>query len=328
MINYIFKRLLGIAPLLLGITLIGFFVIHLAPGKPTSLEQSLNPRISAQARARLEKLYGLDKPLHIQYFNWIKQLMRFDFGRSFYDGRPVTEKIIERLPVTLTINVLSLLLILAIAIPLGVKSAVKAGGVFDNFSTVILFLFFAAPTFWLALLLMQLFCINLGWLPISGIKSLDYEYFSLWHKFWDISRHLILPVFVSAVSGLAGLSRYMRSSMIEALNQPYIYAARAKGLSQRQVIYRHALRNALLPIVTILGLSLPGLIGGSVIFESIFAIPGIGRLFYEAVMSRDYPLIMAELVLGAVLTMFGNLIADISYAYVDPRIRYNKINSK
>jgi len=324
MLTYLARRLLGIIPLLLGITLISFAIIHLAPGKPTTLEQSLNPKISPEIRQRLEKLYGLDKPLSVQYVDWLNKISRFDFGRSFADNRPVVDKILERLPVTLAINIFSLLFILAVAIPIGIKSAVRPNQGFDKIMTVFVFIFFAAPTFWLALLLMNLFGIKLGWLPISGIKSLDFEYFNFWQKSVDLSWHFILPVFVSSIGGLAGISRYMRSSMIDALNQPYVYTARAKGLSEKQVIYKHALRNAVVPIVTILGLSLPGLLGGSVIFESIFALPGIGRLFYEAVMMRDYPLIMAEVVLGAILTMLGNLIADISYAYVDPRIRYKK----
>lgn len=322
MITYILRRLLGIIPLLLGITIISFIIIHLAPGKPTTLDHALNPKISFEAKQRLEKLYGLDKPLYTQYFDWIKRMFRLDFGRSFGDNRLVLDKIMERIPVTLTINILSLFLILVVAIPIGVKSALKPGTIFDKTMTIFVFIGFSIPTFWLALLLMNLFGVKFGMLPISGIKSLDFEYLNFWQKIIDLFRHLVLPLFVSSITGLAGISRYMRSSMIEALNQPYIYTAMAKGLSENKIAYKHAFRNAVLPIVTILGLSIPGLLGGSVIFESIFAIPGIGRLFYEAVMTRDYPLIMAEVVLGAVLTMVGNLIADISYAYVDPRIRY------
>jgi len=299
-------------------------MIHLAPGKPSVLQESMNPKISMEVRNRLEKLYGLDKPLPVQYLLWLQRLLRLDFGRSLGDDRLVIEKISERIPVTLTINILSMVVLFLIAVPLGIQCAVKAGTFFDHSVTILLFLLFAAPTFWLALLLMQFFGITLGWLPISGLKSLDYEYFTWWQKIGDLSRHLFLPVVVSAVGSLAGVSRYMRSNMIETLQQPYIYTARAKGLPERAVIYKHALRNAILPIVTIIGLSIPGLLGGSVIFESIFALPGIGRLFYEAVMMRDYPLIMAEVVLGAVLTMAGNLMADIAYAYVDPRIRYKK----
>ncbi len=324
MLSYIIRRLIAIIPLLLGITIASFIIIHLAPGKPTTIEQSLNLKVSSQARQRLEKLYGLDKPLHVQYVSWLAKIIRMDFGRSFGDDRPVVEKILERIPLTLTINILSLFLILIIAIPLGIRSAVLEGSLFDKSVTIMVFIGFAMPTFWLALLCMNFFSIQLGWLPISGIKSLDFEYFNFWQKVIDYARHLILPVAVSSIGGLAGVSRYMRSSMVEALKQPYIYTARAKGLSQARVVYKHGLRNAVLPIVTILGLSIPGLLGGSVIFESIFAIPGIGRLFFEAVMMRDYPLIMAEIVLVAVLTMLGNLIADISYAYVDPRVRYKR----
>jgi len=324
MVNYILRRLLGVIPMLIGITLISFFVIHLAPGKPTTIQQSLNPKVSLEVRERLEKLYGLDKPLHIQYLSWLSRLVRFDFGRSFSDDRPVLDKILERIPLTLTINILSLVLIFLVAIPIGIRSAVKPNGLFDKSATVLVFIFFALPSFWLALLLMNLFGVQLRWLPISGIKSLDFEYLGFWGKLADLTWHLILPLFVSCIGALAGLSRYMRQNMMEALRQPYIYTARAKGLPEHKVVYKHALRNALLPVVTILGLSIPGLLGGSVIFESLFALPGIGRLFYEAVMMRDYPLIMAELVIGTVLTLLGNLLADIGYACVDPRIRYKK----
>jgi peptide/nickel transport system permease protein len=216
---------------------------------------------------------------------------------------------------------LSLLLILVVAIPLGVLSAVRQDSLFDRVAGVVVFIGFAVPTFWLALLLMILFGVHLGWLPISGIRSLNSEYLPPGMALWDLIRHLILPVLLAAFGGLAGLSRYMRANMLEVIRQDYILTARAKGLSERVVIYRHALRNALLPVITILGLSVPGLIGGSVIFETIFAIPGMGQLFYMAVMARDYPVVMGILFIGAVLTLFGNLIADVSYALADPRIR-------
>lgn len=328
MTSYIIRRLLGIIPLLLGITIISFFIIHLAPGKPTTQQELMSPRISYEARARLEKLYDLDKPLHIQYIKWLRRIVRLDLGTSLVDGRPVVKKILERIPVTLTINILSLTLILLISIPLGIKSASKPGSPFDKITTIGVFIGFALPTFWVALLLMQLFSIKLGWFPISGIKSLDFEYFTWPRRILDLAHHLILPVFVSSIGGLAGFSRYIRQNMLHALNQPYIVTAKAKGLSEKRILYNHAFPNAILPLITILGLSVPGLLGGSVIFESIFALPGIGELFYKAVMMRDYNLIMASVVLGAVLTMLGNLAADITYAYVDPRIRYKNINRK
>jgi peptide/nickel transport system permease protein len=322
MATYIFKRLFLMIPIFLGITVISFAVLHLAPGAPTEMQTMMQPKVSLEARARLNAIYGLDKPLHIQYVDWLKRLVRFDFGRSFSsDNRPVQEKIMERLPVTLFINILSLVLILVVAIPIGILSAVHRYSLFDKATTLFVFIGFATPTFWLALLLMLVFGVHLDWLPISGLKSLNYEYLGLWGKTVDLGRHLILPVLLSAFGGLAGLSRYMRSNMLEVIRQDYILTARAKGLPERVVIYKHALRNALLPVVTVLGLSIPGLIGGSVIFESIFAIPGMGQLFYGAVMARDYPVVMGELVIGAVLTLIGNLVADISYALVDPRIR-------
>jgi peptide/nickel transport system permease protein len=309
-------------PLLFGITIICFVVMHLAPGSPTDLETQLNPRASADYRERLRAMYDLDKPMHEQYILWVGKLVTLDLGMSFsQDRRPVADKIFERIPITIAINVISMILIMAIAIPIGVLSAVYRDSLFDKITSVFVFVGFAMPTFWLALLLMILFGVHLGWLPISGIRSLNFEYLPPGTAFLDLIKHLILPVLLSAFGGLAGLSRYMRSNMLEVIRQDYIMTARAKGLSERVVIYKHALRNALLPVITILGLSIPGLIGGSVIFETIFAIPGMGQLFYMSVMSRDYPLVMGILFIGAVLTLLGNLFADVSYALADPRIR-------
>lgn len=320
--RYIAKRLVLMIPLLIGITIITFTVIHLAPGSPTDLATDLNPKAGAEARERLIAYYGLDKPLHVQYITWLKRLVTLDFGQSFQpDGRPVIRKIKEHIPITIEINVLSMIVILAVALPLGVLAAVKKDSVFDKGTTVFVFVGFATPTFWLALLCMILFGVKLGWLPISGINSFDYEKLSLLGKLADRGKHLVMPVLLGAFGGLAGLSRYMRSNMLEVVRQEYIQTARAKGLSESRVIYKHAMRNALLPVITILGLSVPSLIGGSVIFETIFAIPGMGRLFYQGVLSRDYPLVMGILVIGAVLTLIGNLLADVGYAMVDPRIR-------
>ena len=319
--RYIFKRMAGLVVLLLGITVITFAVIHIAPGRPTDLEAQFNPKVSLEARERIAHLYGLDKPLYVQYIDWVKRFVRFDFGISFMDSRPVADKILERIPVTLTIELISIILILLIGIPIGVSSAVKEGSFYDRFMTIFVFVGFAVPTFWLSLILMDFIGVRWGILPISGIKSLEFEKFGFFEKIIDMARHLVLPVLVSAFGGLAGISRYMRSNMLHVLKQDYIRTASAKGLKEKDVLYKHALKNALLPVVTILGLSLPGLIGGSVIFESIFSIPGMGRLFYESVMARDYPVIMGVLVIGAALTLLGNLLADISYAAVDPRIK-------
>ena len=309
-------------PLLIGITLISFVVIHLAPGEPTDMQTQLNPEVSTELRDRLRDQYGLDKPLVIQYGEWLGRFVRLDFGDSFsQDRRPVLTKIVERLPITISINLLSIVAILAAAIPIGIYSATHRGSLFDRITTILVFIGFAAPSFWLALLLMDLFGVRFGLLPIAGLKSLDYDSLSLVGKAFDLGRHLLLPVFISTFGGLAGFSRYMRSNMLEVIRQDYILTARAKGLSEQSVIYRHALRNALLPVITILGLSVPGLIGGSVIFETIFAIPGMGKLFYDGVMMRDYPLIMGILVMGAILTLVGNFLADLCYALADPRIR-------
>jgi len=321
MTRYLIRRLLALIPVLLWITVISFGIMHLAPGKPTDAATAFNPKVSLEARERLEKVYGLDQPLHVQYARWLDRIVRLDFGRSFLDDRAVTEKITERLPITVTINLCSLLLILGIAIPLGVLSAVRPGGAFDRSTTVFVFIGYSMPSFWLALLCMALFGVTLRWLPVSGVHSLDYESFGLIHRWLDTAWHLILPVGVTAFASLAGMSRYMRSSMVGVLRQDYIRAARAKGLSERRVLFHHGLRNGLLPVITILGLSLPDLIGGSVIAETIFSIPGMGRLFYEAVMARDYPVVMALVTIGALLTMLGNLLADVAYAAADPRIR-------
>jgi len=309
-------------PVLLGITIISFAVMKMAPGDPTSLLTDLNPNMNEEAINRIRAHYGLDKPWYVQYGKWLKNMLMLDFGRSFAaDNRPVIDKIVERIPITLLINILSLTLILSIAIPIGVLSAVKKDSLFDRATTVFVFLGFAIPSFWLALLLMILFGVKLEWLPISGIRSLNYAHLTSLERVSDVLSHLIMPVFVSAFGGLAGMSRYMRSNMLEVIRQDYITTARAKGLDERTVIFKHAMRNALLPVITILGLSVPGLIGGSVIFETIFAIPGMGQLFYQSVMMRDYPTIMGVLVIGAVLTLVGNLMADVMYSVADPRIR-------
>jgi len=326
MILYLTKRLLMMIPLLFGITLITFGVIHIAPGEPVEMQIAMNPKVTAEGRERLRKFYGLDKPLYVQYAVWVKKLAMLDFGRSFApDNRPVVDKIAERIPVTLSLNIIALIIEFGLAVPIGILAAIRRDTIFDKGMTVFVFIGFAVPTFWLALLLMYLFGVKLGWLPISGLHSMGSESFGAIGWFWDLIKHLLLPVSVAAFGSLAGLSRYMRSTMIEVISQDYITTARAKGLPERAVILRHALRNALLPVITLLGLSVPGLIGGSVIFETIFAIPGMGQLFYGGVMARDYPLVMGILVIGAGLTLIGNLLADVGYAVADPRIRQGKV---
>lgn len=319
---YLIKRIISSIPILLGITIITFFIMHLTPGKPTDLMTDMNIKVTAEAKERLQQLYGLNKPIYVQYIDWVKRLVFFDFGNSFRDSRPARNKILERLPATILLNFLSLFFICLISIPLGIYSAVKKDSVIDKGITIILFISFSVPSFWLALIFMILFGVQLGWLPISGLYSFDFNNMTIIMKILDISKHLILPVAVSVITSLAILSRYTRSGMLEVLKQDYIKTAYAKGLTEKQVILRHALKNALLPMITIIGLSIPGLIGGSFIFETIFSYPGIGRLGYEAVMARDYPVVMGIATLTAVLTLLGNIIADISYTYADPRIKY------
>lgn len=323
MLSYLLKRFLILVVTFWGITILSFGILHLAPGGPLDPLTEFNPKITPEFREKLVKMYGLDKPLHIQYWNWLKGIIKLDFGRSFsLDQRPVWDKIKERLPVTLLINTLALLLILLISIPLGVFSAVRAGSKLDRLLTFLTFFGYAMPSFWLALLLMMFFGVKLQWLPISGLHSVvGYEQMSLTEKIWDWTKHLICPLFVATFGGIAGFSRYLRNSLVEVLQADYITYARAKGLPERVVLYKHALRNALLPMITLLGLSLPGLIGGSVIFETIFGIPGLGQLMWQAVMARDYPLIMANLILVSLLTLLGNFLADLGYALADPRIR-------
>jgi len=323
MLGYALRRLILAIPLLIGITFVSFLVIHLAPGEPVENQVGESSTQSdAKLRERLREIYGLDKPLHVQYWSWLTRLVRLDFGRSFSpDARPVLQKIGERLPITLLLNIIELAIIVALAIPIGVLSATRQYSTFDKITTIFVFVGFATPDFWLALMLMILFGVQLGWLPISGLRSPTWEYLAFWAQQWDFVTHLTLPILVATFGGLAGFSRYMRQSMLEVVRQDYIQSARAKGLSEGTVIGKHALRNALLPIVTVLGLSLPGLIGGSVIVESIFAIPGMGQLMVQAVFERDYPVIMGNLVIVATLTLFANLIADLTYSLVDPRIR-------
>jgi peptide/nickel transport system permease protein len=270
----------------------------------------------------LTKLYGLNKPLLTQYFGWLKRIITLNFGISFTaNHEPVITEIRRTIGITILINSFALIFIFLFSIPLGVLSAIKHDSLFDKITTVLVFIGFAAPSFWVALLLIIFFGIDLHILPIGGITSMGYNFLPPLEKITDIAKHLIMPVFVAGFGGIAGLSRYLKGNMLEVYRQDYIITARAKGLKERTVVYKHAMKNALIPFITILGLSIPGLIGGSVIIETIFDINGMGRLFYQSVLARDYPTIMGILVIGAALTLIGNLLADIAYALVDPRLR-------
>jgi len=322
--RYIIKRLLLILPMLVGISFIMFIVMHLAPGDPTSIKYGMNPEVSQSARANFNKMYELDKPVLTQYVLWMKRFFTLDFGASFIDGEPVVKKIMSRLPATLLLQIVSFLVIFALAIPIGVYGALNKDSLFDRVSTVFVFVGYAMPGFWLALILVFVFGFKLGWFPVSGMAPWYTEYLSPFGKVKDLLWHLVLPVSATTLGSLAALSRYTRSSMLEVKGENYVLTGRAKGLTERYITSRYILRNALLPIVTIAGLTLPALISGSFIFETIFAWPGMGRLGYEAIMSYDYPMVMGTGVIAVVLTLFGILISDILYAAVDPRIRLEK----
>ncbi|HSB79401.1 MAG TPA: ABC transporter permease [Candidatus Methylomirabilis sp.] len=322
MLAYTIRRLLISVPLLLGILCLSFLMLKLAPGEPGVIQQDLQARASGIQRETLRQLYGLDKPIYVQFGRWLWRAVRLDFGRSYMpDGRLVMDKIRERIPITLGLNVLELIIIFSVAIPLGILSATRQYSAFDKSMTLFVFVGFATPDFWLALLVMILFGVQLGWLPMSGLRSLNFEYLPFWAQVWDILSHLILPLLVASFGGLAFLSRLMRGSLLEVIRQDYMRTARAKGLPERAVIYKHGVRNAVIPVVTLLGMMLPGLLGGSVFIETVFAIPGMGQLFVQSAFSRDEPVLMALIVIGASLSLVGNILADISYGLVDPRIR-------
>jgi peptide/nickel transport system permease protein len=324
MIRYLLKRLFWMVPMLIGISLISFFIMHLAPGDITTTEAGFDPKSSAESRQKLRELYNLDKPVIVQYGLWLKRMATLDFGTSFASHqRPVFWQTADEQGNVRKglIQLLSLGLIVAVALPLGIISALMRNRLPDRAITLFVFIGFAVPGFWLALLLMYWTGVANNWLPISGLHSIGHENMGAVAQMLDTLKHLVLPVFISALSGLAGISLFVRNGMLDVLHQDYITTARAKGLDERTVVYGHALRNALLPLITIFGLSIPGLIGGSVIAESIFAIPGMGKLFYDAVLMRDFPVIMGILTIGAALTLLGNLLADLAYAWADPRVR-------
>lgn len=323
MLSYIARRLLQMIPLLLGISIINFAIIHLAPGDPVLLLSERNA--TPEELARIRALYGLDQPIYIQYLRWLSHVIRGDFGRSFVDGRPVIDHILERLPYTLLLNFIVMVVIYAIALPVGIMSALKQYSKFDHAVTLLAFLGQATPSFWFALLLIYTVGVKLNWLPIAGAGTIGVSVRTdgLWATILDRAKYLVLPVTVMSLGSLAGIARYMRSSMLEVIRQDYVRTARAKGLPEKVVILKHALRNALLPIVTLLGFELPILFGGSVIIETIFSWPGLGLLSIRAIFQRDYQIVMAMNMIGAVLMILGNFLSDVLYIIVDPRIKYS-----
>ncbi len=322
---YVFKRLLQAIPLLLGIATITFFIVHIAPGDPMDvyLERQYHKEVDPQVIELIRKKYGLDQPLPVQYAKWMGNLARGDLGESFRYRRPVASLLAERIPYTLQLTVLALLFDALIGITLGIISAVKQYSTVDKIVTLGSLVIYSIPGFWLAVMLVLVFAVNLGWFPTSQTRSLDYELLSTLGKFLDRVWHLVLPVFVLGVASAAGTARYMRNQLLEVLSEEYVVAARARGLAETSVILKHALRNALIPIVTLYGLALPFLLGGAVLIEKVFAWPGMGLLAVEAIGARDYPIILATSMIAAVLVVVGNLLADIAYALVDPRISFD-----
>ncbi|MFC2150761.1 ABC transporter permease, partial [Calditrichota bacterium] len=282
--------------------------------------------ISIEALEKTRELYGLDKPLHVQYFLWISRVVTFDFGDSIKYGRPVWDVIKERIPVSLKLALVAIVLSYLIAIPLGIYSASHQYSRTDSLVTLGLFILYSLPSFWVATMLIVFLGGGdfLNIFPVFGLSSTGAESWGFWARFRDVAWHLMLPIFCMTYASLAVLSRYMRTAMLEVIRQDYITTARAKGLSERKVIMKHALRNSLIPIVTLLSSILPALLGGSIIIETIFTIPGMGRLAWEAILARDYPLIMAELTIVSFLTLFGILLSDILYSVVDPRIAFQR----
>jgi peptide/nickel transport system permease protein len=327
--TYILKRLLLIIPTMLGITVITFAIIRLAPGDPAAMRvgsasQGMigNQQLANEIIEKTRQQFGLDKPIYVQYGLWLKSIVTLDFGRSYKDNRPVMEKIWERLPVTLQLNIISIFLTYLFAIPLGIYSATHQYSAGDKVATVALFVMYSLPSFWVATILILFLGGGDYWhiFPISGISSLDAEQLGLGQWLVDRVWHLVLPVFCLTYGALAYVSRQMRAGMLEVIRQDYIRTARAKGLSERAVVFKHALRNSLIPIVTLLGFLLPAMLGGSIIIESIFTIPGMGQLGFEAILSRDYPVVMAISTIAAFLTLIGLLLSDICYAIVNPTI--------
>jgi peptide/nickel transport system permease protein len=324
MLFYTLRRLAYLIPTLLGITVVTFFVISLAPGSPVDLIQSggMSSAISMDAYRDMLRLYGLDKPVLVRYGVWLKRLATLDFGRSFLDGRPVTEKIWERIPPTVALNFASLVLALLLAVPLGLISAVRQYSLFDKIGGTVLYMLYSLPEFWVAIILIMVFGVKLGWLPFIGMESLEARGLGFLPQLGDRALHMVLPTICLTYGSLAYLSRFVRGATLEVIRQDYVRTARAKGLDDTRIVYRHVFKNTLIPVLTLLGILLPTLISGSVIIETIFSWPGIGQLFFEAVLSRDYPTVMGLSFMTAVIVLISTLVADLLCAWADPRVTY------
>jgi peptide/nickel transport system permease protein len=321
------RRLLGAIPLVLGIATIIFFVVNLAPGDPVN--RFLNPQMSPEAAQQIRVNLGLDQPIHIRYVRWVGELAQGNLGFSFSENRPVADIIRDLLPNTLILSASAIGIAFVLGILLGIVQAVRQYSLVDSIASVVGLFFYSMPSFWLALMMVLVFsyfAYEGDWLiqfPGTYMQDVDYARFSPWEKVQDRLLHLTLPATSLALVLAAGIARYTRGSMLEVIRQDYVRTARAKGLSEPVVILRHALRNALIPVITLLGLYLPFLFSGTVFVESVFSWPGMGKLVVDAILERDYPVIMGGSLVFATMVVVGNLVADLLYAVVDPRIRYD-----
>lgn len=316
MIRYFFQRVVQAVPTLLGLTLLSFLIVHAVPGGPA--EAMLGPRATPARIAAVNHQFGLNLPLPVQYFDWLWQLLHFNLGTSYFYNQSVASLIAINLPRTLAIVGIGVLFAHLISIFLGSIQAYRKNSPFDHITMVLAYFFYSMPTFWLGVVLIVLFSVGLSWFPTGGISNATETAagFGVW------ASHITLPVVTIVIGTVAGWGRYMRSAMNQVLIQDYIRTARAKGLSEFWVVYKHALRNSLLPLVTLFGLSLPSLFGGALYVEVVFDYPGLGLLFWNGAVQRDYPVILGGIVVIGVITILGNLLADILYAFVDPRIQY------
>lgn len=325
--TFILRRVLGAIPLLLGIATLVFFVLNLAPGDPAAayMNPNMPPEIIEQLRVNL----GLDQPVHVRYVKWMMSFFTGDWGYSFAQSRPVAAILLDALPNTLILAAISLVLVFLIGVVVGVFQAVRQNSLTDSSLSVVGLFFYSMPSFWLGLMLMLVFSLKAsewGWpfsLPPTGVTSVDYDFMTAGEQIRDRLAHLVLPVATLTLALAAGVARYTRGQMLEVVRQDYIRTARAKGLPERTVIFKHALRNSMIPVITLLGLNLPYLFSGAVFIEYIFAWPGMGRVIVDAIYQRDYPLVMATSFLFAAIVVIGNLVADVLYAVADPRIRYD-----
>ncbi len=328
MTTYIIRRILLMIPTMLGITVMVFAISRLAPGDPVTMmmgpESGLDARMADIREAQM-KLYGLDKPLPVQYFIWLGKVARLDFGNSFKHHRPVIELVKERLPITLVLNLAAFVIIYVVSLPLGVISAVRHRRLTDNVTSVVLFILWSLPVMWVGQMMIGYLCNPqyVNWFPSAGISSNIAGTMPFFPWLLDRAHHLVLPVICITYGGFAMLTKIVRAGMLDNLRMDYVRTARAKGLSEFNVVMQHAFRNSVIPVITIMATLLPAMIGGSVIIEKVFTIPGMGLLAFEAISTRDYNIVMAVTTIAGVLNMIGMLLADIAYAIVDPRITFD-----